>query len=198
MRTLHLVPIVHTEADLGQLAERVRRATRLTQGRGVWARKQALASELWRAIRNWCDQLPPALAGWTLYQDGLPVCGREADIVRDLAAKGSDNHRLLLELVARGASLLGTESGELLLAEYALARTIAEGRTPDASAASELLAQRDRFIADRIASTLPQESSAVLFIGALHDVRRFLPDDLTVKVADLSPITPARPATSRS
>ena len=45
-----------------------------------------------------------------LYQDGLPVCGEEKRIAQDLARTGSANHRLLLELMARGARLIGTEA----------------------------------------------------------------------------------------
>ena len=39
-----------------------------------------------------------------LYQDGLPRCGQEEAIVRNLAREGSVNHMLLLDLMARGPS----------------------------------------------------------------------------------------------
>ncbi len=36
------------------------------------------------------------------------MCGREAEIVRDLAEAGSRNHRLLVRLDQRGTILKGT------------------------------------------------------------------------------------------
>jgi len=123
-----------------------------------------------------------------LYQDGLPVCGREAEIVADLAQKGSRNHQLLLRLMAQGAILMGTESGELLLQEYQLARQALTSRTPRAaelaarrrSRGEALLEQRDRFIARRIHETLQKGEAGLLFVGMLHAVERFLPKDIKV------------------
>jgi signal transduction histidine kinase len=74
-----------------------------------------------------------------LYQDGLPVCGREEEIVRDLAGSGSQNHQILLELIARGARLTGSESPSLLLEEYELARQLLVGLTNQAPEEAQLL-----------------------------------------------------------
>jgi DNA-binding response OmpR family regulator len=51
----------------------------------------------------------------------LPVCGRDLEIVAELAKAGSRNHPLLLRLKGRGALLMGTESA----GEYSFLRLLA-------------------------------------------------------------------------
>jgi len=115
----------------------------------------------------------------------LPICGKEEQIVRDLAARQSRNHRLLLRLIERGATLLGTESPELLLSEYELAKAIV---SPDADrkalepVAADLLAKRDAFIAQRINQTLREGEFGILFVGLLHNVHRGLQPDIELIV----------------
>ena len=205
-RLLYHVPIIHTEADLGGLAGAVRAAS----GHDPHARARAAAAvdDLWRRIERWAETLGPALHGVRLYQDGLPVCGKEAQIVEDLATRGSVNHRLLRRLAARGATIMGTEDPRLLVREYELLRAAlgvatgaasGAGQSPGASdparertsdtdarrdaASRELLAERDRFIARRIDETLRPGERGVLFIGALHRAREFLPADIRVEDA---------------
>jgi hypothetical protein len=121
-----------------------------------------------------------------LYQDGLPVCGHERAIVSELAGAGSRNHRLLLELETRGATLMGTESPELLVEEYQLATA---AFAPAAAVRKNLLQQklrdtllekRDRFIADRINRTLNTGESGILFLGMLHEAAKYLDPDINV------------------
>src|SRR5262249_55932565 len=64
-----------------------------------------------------------------LYQDGLPACGLEEKIVRDLAMQGVPNYRILLKLMERGATLEGTEDPDLLRTEYELIMSTAAGAT---------------------------------------------------------------------
>jgi hypothetical protein len=180
-RTLHVVPIIHTEADLGQLRDAVVRATIGAQGPDAWLRKQTRVAEYWERIEAWAERLTvtPALR---LFQDGLPVCGREREIIADLARQGSRNHRLLESLIARGAQVVGTESPELLLEEYRAVKRAAERGEPglDKAPGDSLLEKRDRFIAERIDRTLEPGLEGVLFIGMLHHVQRFLPGDVRV------------------
>ena len=44
-----------------------------------------------------------------------------------------------------------------------------------------MLAERDRFIAQRVNATLPEGGSGVLFIGMLHEVRPGLSPDIEVR-----------------
>ena len=129
-RLLYYFPIIHTQADLAGLRETVVRATLEKVGRAGLSRKQALIDKIWTEIEQVIDSLPLSFDRVRLYQDGLPVCGREAEIVSELAQAGSRNHQLLLRLMARGATIMGTESGDLLVQEYQLAKQSLAARPP--------------------------------------------------------------------
>ena len=79
-------------------------------------------AELWNDIRRAIEALGLDFRRVRIYQDGLPVCGKEEQIVRELAGAGSLNHQLVLELAGKGAALVGTEDPQLLIREYHLQR----------------------------------------------------------------------------
>ncbi len=120
-RVIH-IPVVHTLADLGSLGESVRAGYLQRYGAAGWGERQRAVGKFSGDVRRAVEALPLAWPSARIYQDGLPVCGKEEQIVRELAAAGSANHQLVLELVGRGASLVGTEDPELLLREYHLQR----------------------------------------------------------------------------
>jgi hypothetical protein len=183
-RLLMFIPILHTLADLGSLGEAVRKTFLSRYGALAARRKEAALEKLWEEIGGTILGLGLDFSRVRLYQDGLPVCGREEEIVRDLASRGSHNHRLLLELMARGAHLMGTESPELLLQEYDLAReaVAAASRRPGPQgrpgAGATLLEARDRFIASRINANLATGETALLFLGLLHAPEPYLDRDI--------------------
>ena len=187
-RTLIYFSIVHTQADMGALQESVARATLEKAGRAGLARKTAAIDQLWTEIEGAIDALPLSFDRVRLYQDGLPVCGREAEIVTELAQAGSCNHHLLLRLMAQGAVLMGTEAGNLLMQEYQLARqslttrpSRAAGVAASRLALSEaLLQRRDQFMARRIHETLKSGETGILFLGRLHSVEKYLHPDVKV------------------
>jgi hypothetical protein len=187
-RTLIYFPIVHTQADMGALQESVARATLEKTGRAGLARKTAAIDRTWTAIEAAIEALPVSFDRVRLYQDGLPVCGREEQIVTELAQAGSRNHQILLGLMARGATLMGTESGDLLVQEYQLARQSLTTRPPRAAAVAAsrralsqaLLQRRDHFIAQRINDTLKDGETGILFLGMLHSAARHLQPDVQV------------------
>src|SRR3569832_1519167 len=109
MRQLQIIPILHSDHDLGQLADAARHATVAHQGLDAWNRKQQAIQLFWSRIAAFVHALPAELPRYRVYQDGLPICDQEAQIVADLAAKGSINHELLQSLAARGAHVMGTE-----------------------------------------------------------------------------------------
>jgi hypothetical protein len=180
-RTLSIIPIVHTQADLGDLGEQLRASI----GHAAWAKRQRVIEQTWQAIAEWADTTDAA--GLHVYQDGLPVVDDPEPIIDDLAAKGSINHAILASLADRGATILGTEDPGLLVREYELAKAASEaakaGRQPDprdAQRAATILARRDRFIADRITTTMPERGRGVLFIGMLHDVESQLDPSIQI------------------
>lgn len=187
-RILFYFPIIHTQADMGELRESVVRATLEKVGRAGLSRKTVAIDKIWTEIERVIDSLALSFDRVRLYQDGLPVCGREAEIVTELAQAGSRNHQLLLRLMARGATIMGTESGDLLVQEYQLAKQSLAARPPRAAGVAAqrralneaLLQRRDLFIAQRLNSTLKPGETGILSLGMLHSVERYLHQDLKV------------------
>jgi hypothetical protein len=188
-RRLIWIPIVHTEADLGNMAESVRNLYVRKMGRAKWAKHVADIDRLWREIRAKVKGMHLDYSKVRLYQDGLPDCGHEEQIVRGLARAGSQNHRLLADLMEKGATIMGTESLGLLLKEYNLAHEalVASDRreSPDAAArrgalSKAILEKRDRHIGARIAETLQPGETGLAFLGALHSLTGRLPPDIEI------------------
>ncbi len=193
-RVLIWVPIIHTPADLGSLSETIRQLHLRAFGQGKWDRHLQTVEEMWRHIKQDIDTLNLDFSQVRLYQDGLPCCGHEADIVRDLAQAGSQNHLLLLDLMKKGARVTGTESPELLLEEYELARQVlaaAGSGKPRRSARRQqelsklLLERRDRFIAAQIDKTLAAGETGLVFLGMLHNLEGRLAADIALIRAGL-------------
>ena len=133
MRRLLIVPIVHSQTDLGSLTEAVNATKEVALG-------GARAAATRRTIQQFWDDLQLVLLSMELpcdrllvYQDGLPVIENQAlqiekQIVSELARGGSPNHRIVMGLLERGAGLVGTESPALLLKEYeAIRKSLAAG-----------------------------------------------------------------------
>jgi hypothetical protein len=206
-RKLIYVPIIHSQADLGSLAERLPAMARERLGAETWRRHRRRTEEFWRKLRvkvmarvsqeladtPGCGVAAQPPRGWDnlrVYQDGMPAAGETARrIVQELAEKGSPNYQLVGELMARGAHLERTEQADLLKQEYRMIREIITASEPaerdrarqQYSRISEsLLEQRDRFIAERIGETLREGEVGLLFIGALHRVQEYLPEDIEV------------------
>lgn len=185
-RQLIYFPIVHNQADMGALSESVRKASLQKMGRQGWKRKIHLIDKFWDEIEEALATLSVPYDRVRVYQDGLPVSGKEALIVTELAKSGSRNHALLRGLVDRGARLMGTESLELLLEEYESVKKMLDSgeslrkKGQQASGSSELLERRDKFIAQRINETLGQGEVGIIFLGMLHALGPWLAKDIQV------------------
>ena len=188
VKRIFSIPIVHTATDLGTLAEPVRRRYLRERGPAAWQDRERIVEEVWNNIRQRIDGLRLDYRAVLIYQDGLPLCGHEMEIVRELAGAGSRNHQLVLGVVQQGATLIGTEDPRLLIREYELQRrqlksAQAERGEPPPSAldAAEILELRDRFIAGRIAETLGEGQTGLLFLGAAHRLDAMLASDIRVE-----------------
>lgn len=177
MARLIYVPVVHSTAEMGSAAPAYKAAFVARYGESKWMERSAEFDAIWHAIAVAIKTLGLDLKRAKLYQDSLPVCGHEIELVHDLASQGSRNHQLLESLMRDGATLVGTESPTLLLDEYKLLQS--PDRT-DAQAAA-LLEARDRFIAGQIDATLRDDEAGILFIGALHKVTNFIPQRIKVE-----------------
>jgi hypothetical protein len=172
---------------MGELAQSVEQAGKRKLGQGEWRRKLDLTERFWTRIAEIVlEELGLPFRRTRVYQDGLPICDRERQIVADLAGMGSPNHRLLLALADRGATIMGTESAELLVKEYELAKlTLGAEHTGSEEGSAKLagdriLASRDAFIAGRIGETLREGETGILFLGLLHEAVALLPADIRV------------------
>jgi len=194
MRRLIHAPILHTAADLGSLAESVRAHYAKVLGPTGWTGRQQAVGQLWRDIRRRIEALRLDYARTRIYQDGLPACGFELQIVQELAKAGSSNHQLLLELVEKGATLMGTEDPQLLVQEYQLHQPPAPGDGPSSASAGhgseqtrpvekaqQILHARDQFIAKRVVATLEAGETGLLFLGAAHRLDAFHGTDVVVE-----------------
>jgi len=187
-RLLIHIPIVHSQADMGSSSDAVRQAYIDEKGSEAWEESRRAIADFWQKLEDRIGSLDLDFSKVRIYQDGLPVCGYERNIVEDLAASGGVNYRILLELMARGAALEGTENPDLLLKEYQLLKTGMAGpmadRNASVRAAEKLLEERDRFIARRIDQTLRPGETGLLFLGALHHATEMLPATIVVTSLD--------------
>ncbi len=188
MRRLIRIPIIHTSSDLGSLSGSVRRQHVAKSGPMSWHEREHAVDQLWREIREGINTLAFDYARVRIYQDGLPVCGFEAKIVEELAGAGSLNHQLVLELVGRGATLMGTEDPRLLIQEYEMAKEQLPGEHGTGRASTErlerakhLLDARDCFITRRIDETLLAGETGLLFLGAAHPMNEPGSPDIQVQ-----------------
>jgi len=198
-RKLVYLPIVHTLADMGGLGESVSQQALQRLGRKRYSHKVETIDGMWSAIERVVDALPLDWGTVRLYQDGLPVCGQEKEIVEDLARAGSRNHQLLVRLMGKGAALMGTESADLLVQEYQLARQtlategtvrLSEGpRVTKSNGSDVLLERRDQYIAKRINETLNPGEVGILFLGMLHSVAAMLDKDIGVEFPLYRPLS---------
>ena len=187
MRHLVYVPILHTTSDMGTLAGSMKETYIRKFGEKKWKEHVRAIDEMWKGIRQRIRQMNFPYNKVKVYQDGLPICGMEKRIIDDLAKKGSPNHKLVLWMMRRGATLVGTEDPPLLIAEYNHIMGIAQAKTHQErekrvhefeNESALLLKKRDEKICNRIDSTLMKGETGVLFIGLAHRVDELLPKDI--------------------
>ena len=203
MRRLIHIPIIHSAVELGSLSESVKAHYTKVVGHSAWSQREQAVGELWKYIRESIQALHLDEQHVRIYQDGLPVCGFEEKIVRELAEAGSYNHQLIMELIEQGATLEGTEDPQLLMEEYQLQKQNMEGQSaPDQACeervrqAEHLLKARDAYIAKRIDATLKLGETGLVFLGALHRLDALSSVDIQVStLGDESNEAVRRPGT---
>jgi hypothetical protein len=153
-----------------------------------WEQREQIISGLWTDIQKNLDVLHLDGPKTRIYQDGLPLCGFEERIVRELADAGSSNHQLILRLLDQGTILMGTEDPRLLMEEYELQKQNLEHKAGGEFSevqwrkrTDRLLEARDTFIVKRIEATLREGETGLLFLGALHRLETWKPTDIIVE-----------------
>jgi len=194
MRKLIYIPIVHTEDDMGSMAEFVKKEYKRTYSRQQWQQHKKTVEKLWRDIR---EKVLNLSVNWNMvrvYQDGLPVCGKVLEIVNELSEEGNINHKLVMELHQKGAKIEGTENPKLLIAEYNHIMKIAYAENlierdrlieKHNNESGKLLSQRDLFIANRIDKTLENGEIGILFLGLMHQADKLINKIIDVKYLEV-------------
>jgi hypothetical protein len=188
MRTLILLPIIHTSADLGSLAKDVTKGSIASFGEDIWKKHNAAVETFWGIISDYFDSID--VSGMKIYQDGMIADGEIAQrIVEEGVRSGSRNYELVASLLKRGAVLLKTEDFNLVKEErdrlVALTQAKSIIRTLIALiryklVKNRLLVKRDEFIAGKIGETLCHDEKGILFIGAYHNIKSKLPCDIKI------------------
>lgn len=185
MRELLYVPIIHSESDLGSLGAAIDKRSASLYGEKRWAEHKETVAKFWKSVTDYLLSLDAA--GLKVYQDGLAANGELGRrIVEGAAKRGSINHQIILRLMSKGAEVRKTEDARLLMEELRLAREEFEATSTSnlrefSFNRARLTDQRDKFIARTISETLREGEIAVLFIGAYHNLHRYLPTDIAVK-----------------
>jgi len=188
MRKLYVVPVLHMSADMGSLGSALDETAKAQFGEEAWLKHKEAVSSFWDCIAEFFAALD--VRGFKVYQDGL-VTGEAVGIkiIKEGIGQGSKNYEIVGKLLERGAVLEKTEDIALLKQEYDYIAKIARSKSQKEkevwalrykSAQRGLLGQRDDFIAKRIEVTLNEGETAVLFIGAYHDILSKLPTDIQV------------------
>ena len=155
-------------------------------GTQKWEEHNRIIEDFWHGIRNKVFDLSLDYPNTRLYQDGLPVCGKEMDIVQELVKMGSRNHQILMELIQLGAKIEGTEDPKLLLEEYDYLKKASadldkkQVKRRYQRLAKSILQKRDLYIGQRIDKTLREGETGLLFIGITHKVNEKLPKDIGI------------------
>jgi len=178
MRKLFYIPIIHTSEDLGSHLAEAKKEYIAKYGFSKWHDHIEVVGKFWRGLQIVLLALPMNYTNVKLYQDSLPVCGRELEIVETLAHDGNINYQILLELVKKGATVMGSEDPKLLIEERN--RIIKNDVAGTANIYDDLMEQRDSYIAHRIDTTLKDGEIGFLFMGALHKVAEKLPHNIQI------------------
>ena len=185
IRSLIYVPVLHTQKEAGEILISLKRDEAVPSSDTSLAEQEKSVKEMWDGIHEKIQNANISCSTMRIYQDAMPVCGREKEIAEKLAQKSSRNHQLILELVRKGASLEGTEDPELLIEEYDnLSQLISKAFVSMQSyrdslneykeKGAKLMMQRDAFIAARIKSTLKEGETPLVFMGVRHELEKLL------------------------
>lgn len=192
-KTLLIIPVFHSEAEMGSVKHEMKGMSEKTFGREKWERHKKYVKAFWEEVETSLEKRLNRvdISKVRIYQDGQVVDGYFGrKIVEEIASAGSKNHQIILGLVKKGAVLMKTESFELLKEEYAFIKRIIGAKKPrDAEVAAavyekrknSLLKERDGYIAKSIEKTLKNGEFGLLFIGATHNVESELPPSISVE-----------------
>src|SRR6266568_1015426 len=188
MRRLIYVPIIHTDPDVGSLVEGIEERARAVVGDNNWEKHKEVVRLYWQEIADYWQG--KNVSGFKIFQDGMPVSGVVGkNIVQSLANEGSINHKIIEQLLDKGAELIQTEDPDPLKEEYFLTRELIQRKSLLDSLGAlfryrwrkdKLLKARDMYIIKSINESLEEGETGICFLGAYHQVLPHLPKDIEV------------------
>ncbi|MEN6611515.1 MAG: hypothetical protein ABFC24_11785 [Methanoregulaceae archaeon] len=195
-KRLLLIPIIHSEKEMGSLKSDISDLIDRKFGKEKRDQHRRDVALFWETLRSIIAAVLNNVEGSTIriYQDGIPIGGETGvRLIRMGADDGIPNNQILVSIIEHGGVLEKTESPTLLKEEYGIIKAIVNaGTDQEREALSEkfkrrlydLTIERDQYIAKRIGESLGEGMLGLLFIGATHDVARYLPADIEVSVCN--------------
>lgn len=189
MRELIVVPIVHSQIDMGSAKEKLAEITKNALGTTEFEHHQAAIKRFWANLDKKFGSSNRQWPKTRIYQEGLPSVNEELiyKIIEGAADKGSVNYILIRKLITKGAMIEGTEDSTLLTEAWDLIQKATKGEINPSDlekGMNEIESKRDEFIADRINKTLKEGETGLLFLGAHHHINMLLDTDIVVKSLD--------------
>ena len=179
MRALILLQIIHSPTDLGTLSS----AAEDSRNEAQTLQYLDAAEQFWTVVESVIEGMNLNYQQLKIYQDSLPICNVIDRIVADVAASGSKNYALLKTLQEKGATLMGTESPDLLAQEKTLMTDVLLSpyhNSESTEKAKHLLSQRDMYIGQRINESLADEEMGLIFVGLMHNIEPHISSDIVV------------------
>lgn len=195
-RKLMLIPIVHSEKEMGSLKSDISEMIDRKFGKEKRDQHRRDVALFWENLRTIIQAVLAQIdvTAVRIYQDGIPIGGEVgAKLVAMGAQDGVPNHQIVLSIIDQGGVLEKTESPALLKEEYGIIKAIVNAKTdPEREALSEkhkhrlyeLTIERDKYIAQRIGESLTDGQYGLLFIGATHNVAPYIPPDIDLFVCN--------------
>ncbi len=188
MRTLLIAPVLHISVEMDTIQRLATKKGNSSLGTKLSEQHRQTISGYWENLSNCLKEIP--IEGLKIYQDGMPTDGDAAKQITEEAVKnGSENYRIVAELLGRGAEIMLTEDFQLVKRE----KELLLGFSGSSNAIKKLgvylkywfrkkslMKKRDEFIANRINKTLDGDEKGILFIGVTHNLISRLPQDLNV------------------
>jgi hypothetical protein len=200
MRTLIYVPVIHSSADMGSLGKELMHKNADGSTGNKWQKHSETVNGYWDVIESYFENININVKGVKIYQDGMFVDGEMAlKIINEGIKSGSKNSKIISKLIDRGAILIQTEDFGMVKDEYDGFQSILKSKNKITKLfrlfrykilKTIFLTRRDKFISARIAETLEQSETGILFIGAYHNIIKRLPKD--IKVIEMKEIAKVR------
>ena len=186
MRKLIVVPIVHSQIDMGSAKEKLVEITKKALGPAEFESHQTAIREFWGNLDKKFGSSNLEWRKTRIYQEGLPTTDKELifKIIEEAADKGSVNYMLIRRLINKEAMIEGTENSTLLTEAWDLIQKATKGEINPSDLEKrmdEIESKRDTFIAERINKTLKEGETGLLFLGAHHHINMLLDTDIVVE-----------------